>query len=69
MPLYEYICENCGQQFEKLVRLSEADLAPQCPFCGSSETHKQISRLASGFGGFDGGSFSSGSCSGSGGFS
>jgi putative FmdB family regulatory protein len=46
MPLYEYICQDCGQQFEKVVRLSELAVAPTCPVCGSSETQKQLSLFA-----------------------
>lgn len=47
MPLYEYICESCGDQFEKMVRLSEQDLRPQCPTCQSDQTRKQLSLFAS----------------------
>jgi putative FmdB family regulatory protein len=68
MPIYEYVCEACGQEFEKMVRFSEADLAPKCPTCGSDETHKQISRVASGFGGSGNDFSSSSSCSGGGRF-
>lgn len=67
MPIYEYICEECGQDFEKVVRFSEADLSPICPACGSQETHKQISRVSTALGGF-GGDYSSSSCSGGGRF-
>ena len=47
MPLYEFVCSNCGQHFEKMMRFSELDLAPECPHCHSRETHKQISTFAS----------------------
>jgi len=33
MPIYEYKCESCDHQFEKLVRIS-AD-APPCEVCGA----------------------------------
>ena len=46
MPLYEYICRDCGQPFEKMVRMSELDQAPVCPTCGSADTRKQISTFA-----------------------
>lgn len=68
MPIYEYYCEACGQEFEKLVRLSKADLSPKCPSCGSEKTHKQISRVASSFAGSGGDLSSSSSCSGGGRF-
>lgn len=67
MPIYEYICEACGQEFEKMMRFSEADLSPICPTCGSDETHKQISRVAAGYG-YAGGDDSMSSCGGGGRF-
>ena len=43
MPLYEYHCPNCGENFDKLVRFSEADQMPVCPNCGAEDTRKKIS--------------------------
>lgn len=40
MPIYEYKCRNCGQQFEKLVKLSDK---PDCPSCESSDLERLIS--------------------------
>ena len=28
MPIYEYICDDCGTKFEKLVRNGDADRLP-----------------------------------------
>jgi putative FmdB family regulatory protein len=47
MPLYEYFCKNCGKRFDKMLRFSEANSAPECPYCSSQETSKQISTFAS----------------------
>jgi putative FmdB family regulatory protein len=47
MPLYEYRCQTCGHEFEKMVRFSEAALSPVCPTCSSVETAKKISMFAS----------------------
>ncbi len=47
MPLYEYQCDDCGEPFEKMVRISEAANGQACPQCGSQQTHKQISTFAS----------------------
>jgi putative FmdB family regulatory protein len=70
MPLYEYICHDCGQTFEKMVRFSEQDQLPTCPTCGSVETQKQLSTFATRGGASQGfSSPSSSSCSGSGRFS
>ncbi len=71
MPLYEYICHECGQTFEKMVRFSEdPNQAPICPSCGSEFTQKQISTFAT-RGGTSAGttSVSSSSCSSHGRFS
>lgn len=39
MPIYEYICQGCGYQFEKIVKLDES---PNCPECDSGELEKQF---------------------------
>lgn len=40
MPIYEYRCETCGHQFEKLTTLSAPP--PECPECGA-DTRKLLS--------------------------
>ena len=40
MPLYEYQCDACGEQFELLVRAQEE---PACPTCHSSRLGKRLS--------------------------
>ena len=47
MPLYEYVCNECGQPFEKMMRFSELSQSPNCPTCASTNTSKQISLFAS----------------------
>ena len=47
MPLYEYICDACGEHFDRMVRFSELNQQPECPHCHSIETRKQISLFAS----------------------
>jgi len=70
MPLYEYHCQNCSEEFEKIVRFSEADRMPPCPTCGSTDTRKKISAAASfGSGNSNGSAASGGSCGARGGFS
>jgi len=48
MPLYEYECEKCTEQFEELVsrRNGAADVA--CPACGSKQTRRVQSTFALG---------------------
>jgi putative FmdB family regulatory protein len=41
MPIFEYECRHCGQQFEFLVRAGGAD--PACPKCQSTELERLLS--------------------------
>ncbi len=40
MPVFEYLCKECAQEFELLVRGSAA---PSCPACGGQELEKLMS--------------------------
>ena len=44
MPLYEFACRGCGEQFEALVRTGDGPAA--CPACGG----RDLERLLSSFG-------------------
>lgn len=44
MPLYEYQCRKCEQNFELLVRMDQAP--GQCPHCGSTRLERQLSTFA-----------------------
>lgn len=46
MPIYEYLCENCGHEFETLQKLSEAPLR-DCPKCSTPQLVKKVT--AAGF--------------------
>jgi putative FmdB family regulatory protein len=46
MPIYEYQCGSCGQELEKLQRMSDAPLT-DCPQCGNAELRRMVS--AAGF--------------------
>lgn len=43
MPIYEYVCEDCGEKFEKFVRSSLAKIELECPKCGSNQAKKAFS--------------------------
>ncbi len=43
MPIYEYSCRDCGNEFETLVRASSV---PDCPSCHSTELEKKLSVFA-----------------------
>ncbi len=44
MPLFEYRCEKCKHQFERLLRHQECDIQPVCPVCEHQACEKLISR-------------------------
>ncbi len=43
MPIFEYVCGECGARFEKLVRGSAQTAPIRCPRCGSEQVEKAIS--------------------------
>jgi len=46
MPIYEYHCNACGADFEKIVLGSNREVA--CEKCGSKKTGKLMSRFGMG---------------------
>jgi putative FmdB family regulatory protein len=46
MPIYEYLCENCGHEFETIQKFSDAPLK-ECPKCQQERLVKQVT--AAGF--------------------
>ncbi len=44
MPIYEYVCKDCGEESEMLVRTSDERVA--CPSCGSASMKKGFSTFA-----------------------
>ena len=46
MPIYEYSCRACGEETERLQKLSEPDWV-DCPSCGKPELYRTVS--AAGF--------------------
>ncbi len=75
MPIYEYICEDCGTKYEKVVLNRAQDIA--CPKCESPKKTLQLSVFSTNSGGANGASdnaqassspsFSGGACCGGGG--
>ncbi|MEW6379618.1 MAG: zinc ribbon domain-containing protein [bacterium] len=41
MPLHEFHCQECGMDFESLVRENES--VQKCPKCGSPKVEKKMS--------------------------
>ncbi len=46
MPLYEYKCKSCQNEFEALVSISKADKNQKCPKCGKEDTEKLVSAFS-----------------------
>jgi len=46
MPIYEYECQSCGHDIEKLQRINDGPLV-DCPDCGKPELRRLVS--AAGF--------------------
>jgi putative FmdB family regulatory protein len=71
MPLYEYVCKDCGHHFDTLRSMKDADKPIQCRSCQSQQTSRALSVFfassegrsvassGSGCGGCSGGSCSS----------
>ena len=58
MPIYEYVCKECKQPFEKLVRSSSLISSVTCPNCGSHDVQKELSVFATKATSASGGSYS-----------
>ena len=41
MPIYEYLCSNCGHELEELQTMSEQPLT-KCPSCGKDTLQRLI---------------------------
>ena len=63
MPLYEYHCQECQRDFERMVRFFDADQPQECPDCGGNQTVKRISTFATSGGSAMGNTGQSSNCS------
>ena len=45
MPIYEYVCDQCGHHLEALQKISEEPLI-YCPECGEAALRKKVSAAA-----------------------
>ena len=44
MPLYEFCCSKCGNQFEQIVFASDKEPI-ECPRCGATKPERLLSEL------------------------
>jgi putative FmdB family regulatory protein len=45
MPIYEFVCESCDHEFERILSFSAVDL-PACPACEASSVRRRLSKPA-----------------------
>ena len=45
MPIYEYLCASCGNQFEEVQKFNEPPFE-ECPDCGKNSARRQVSMSA-----------------------
>lgn len=46
MPIYEYLCRDCGHAFEVLQRMGERGDDLRCPACDKAGADRQLSTFA-----------------------
>ena len=46
MPIFEYLCADCGTKFEKLVRRSADTDTLVCPSCGQKHLQQELSTFS-----------------------
>ena len=46
MPIYEYECMSCGEDFSRLQKMGAGEAETTCRHCGSSELRRKISACA-----------------------
>jgi putative FmdB family regulatory protein len=54
MPIYEYICEDCGSHYEKIVLSKSQEIS--CPKCASRKSTLQLAVFATSTGSGNGAS-------------
>lgn len=42
MPIYEYICQTCKEEFEAIRSISQKDAAIACETCGSGDVKRKL---------------------------
>ncbi len=46
MPIYEFSCQSCQRKSSVFVKSIGTEIAPDCPFCGSSDLVRYLSGFA-----------------------
>jgi putative FmdB family regulatory protein len=51
MPIYEYLCKECGTEFDALRSMKDADTVIVCKKCQSDKTQRKLSKCFANSGG------------------
>jgi putative FmdB family regulatory protein len=43
MPIYEYLCQDCGERFEVVRAMKDADAPVACGKCSGEHTQRMLS--------------------------
>ena len=43
MPIYEYTCRNCGEDFDLLRSVKDDDRDVECPYCRERDAERRMS--------------------------
>ena len=66
MPIYTYICKNCGEKFDLLVGVTSEKVELKCKKCNSKKIEKTLGSFSVGHSGgksgFSGSSCPTGTC-------
>jgi len=66
VPIYTYICKDCGEKFDLLVGVTLQKVALKCKKCGSKKINKTFAAFSmgesKGKAGSSGGTCSTGTC-------
>ena len=63
MPVYTYICKDCGEKFDLLVGVTAEKVEIKCKKCNSKNIEKTFSAFSVGQSGSSGSSCPTGTCS------
>ena len=48
MPIYTYVCKECGENFDLLILAASESVEPKCRKCGSKNVEKTVSSFSVG---------------------
>ncbi|MEA3560807.1 MAG: zinc ribbon domain-containing protein [Candidatus Omnitrophota bacterium] len=62
MPIYTYVCKDCGERFDLLIGMTSEKVKLECKKCGGRNIEKTIGSFSIGGSSGDKSGFSGSSC-------